>query len=257
MRLIAYFRSSDDPHLVRDRLRSAHPSAQVVCRAGWLPLTWESGFDAVYAPGYPGIQAAYADRGAVVLDDLGPVPVRCPRTLEEVPLSTADPVTILCAGPSLPQTLKDWQPQGLVIAVNRAIHWYPGADWYVANDGFSLPGLASDTRAIRSCRALHADTVPSGSRWFPLDKVGITDGLWSSSCALILAGRMQPRTVYIAGHDCIPGPGCMGAGTERDAQEMASVRARAEQEIQRLCADGVVVLTVPTPAPTKKGKRRG
>lgn len=262
MRIIAYFRSSDDPHRVRDRLQAAHPGSRAALRAGWLPAEWEPGFDAVYAPGLPGVEDLYLSRGATVLQDLGTEPVVMPRRLHRSMMEHAqrDVVSVLCAGPFLPDVLRDWKPEGFTVAVNRAIHRFPQADAWVANDGFSHPDYAAKTEAIRVCRSLHADSIPSGANWFPLDHIGITDGLWSSSCALILAGSMLPKIIHLAGHDCIPGPGCQGPGTERDAAELSAVDARAMQEIKRLESNGVqVVIHRPiaaSPDP-KKMRRRG
>jgi hypothetical protein len=241
MRVVAFLHPEADFEGTRARLLAVPGVTAVACRNAryWLPTTYaEPGFDSIYAPGYPGIVDAYRIHGTKELDGkLGAAPIHH-EELETLP--QADHVTIVCPGKFVREELTQHPPTGAVIAVNEAAHVLPRFDYFIANDGFADATIRNVvTDAVRVTQRRYLATKPSGP-WFAIDRLGISDGMFTVRCALRLAEEvLKAKTITLIGHDCIPG---FGTGTASwDVGHMESCRNAVEGDLYNLTARGVSI----------------
>jgi hypothetical protein len=209
MRVIAYLHQSSDFCAARSALlqKDGVHAASMRNAGMWREGTQiESGFDAVYAPDYPEIRAKYNAAGVPNWDGTIEDPPD-PNELAELPQS--DTVTILCPGKYIREEIAAHPPEGVVVCVNEAIHIYPNADYFIANDGFVKSLATAKTNAVRVCRRVSKHTLPGGP-WFAMDNLFITDGMFTTRCALRLAAlALKCKRIVLIGHDCTTGVGTL------------------------------------------------
>lgn len=273
MRLLAYFHPDQDPFAVRAALRAAGWQ-QVGMRDGSL---WRDGmkpdtsWPAVYAPLHPGIARLYAAAGVTVVDGLTGSGVDLPPPPVEVELlPQCEVAAVLNPGVHLLAELAAYPlpPGAQTIAVNEAARRVQ-ADWQLCNDGFTDPkfhGVLGDPGRIS--RRQFATTIAAG-KWFGLERVGIVDGNFSTTCALRCCASTGARTIYLYGHDLTPGNGLDKMTGHWDGSQLANVEAEVNAEIARIRATGARVVHVrmvdgvPTPCeppplpPRQDAPRRG
>jgi hypothetical protein len=240
MRLIAYIQPQDDAAAVRDHLRTLPGITAVSMRSGrhWRPGDLpEHGAQRIWAPGYPGILAAYAAAGVPALDSTQPV---APLHLDELlALPSADTVTIVCHGKYAAEEIAAVGTVGVVIAVNHSgLLLGTAPEYLVANDGIVNQVVGAPGR-VRCVRRSHIPTLPSGP-WYAIDGLGITTGMFSVRCALRLAQlALSARHIRLIGHDCLPGagalPGTWGSG------HIAMCKRDTASDLARIAAQGVEI----------------
>lgn len=248
MRLLAYFHPEQDPYAIRAALRAAGWQ-QVAMRDGshWRDTNRpETSWPAVYAPLYPGIARAYEAAGIKVVDGVAGVECKLPPAPVEVDaLPKCEVAAVLNPGIHLLAELAalPLPPGCQTIAVNEAARRV-AADWQLCNDGFTDPkflGVLGDPGRIS--RRQFATTIPSG-KWFGLERVGITDGNYSTTCAMRCAASTGARTIYLYGHDLTPGSGLDKMTGHWDGSQLATVQAEVNAEVERIRATGVRVVHV-------------
>lgn len=248
MRLLCYFHPSQDPFRLRAALQ-AQGWQQVAMRDGSL---WradsrpEHGWPAVCASGYPGILRAYEANGVKVAN-LDPVQDQAlppaPEEIEALPAAAV--YAVLNPGKHLLAELEAVPlPEGAqTIAVNEAARRAPCC-WQLCNDGFAESRfLGTIGEHGRITRRRFSSTIPTG-RWFSLDRVGIVDGTFSTTCALVCAASAKPATVYLYGHDLLPGNGLEGLTGHWDDSQLRNVRAEVDAQIDRMRSAGIRVVHV-------------
>jgi hypothetical protein len=272
MRLLAYFTPDQDPFAIRAALRAAGWH-QVGMRDGslWRDDTRpDTSWPAVYAPLHPGIARAYEAAGVKLVDALpGSGYSLPPAPVEAESLPACACAAVLNPGVHLLAELAAFPlPAGCqTIAVNEAARRV-AADWQLCNDGFSDPKFAGPIgEPGRISRKQFATTIATG-RWFALERVGITDGNFSTTCALRCAASTGARTIYLYGHDLTPGSGLDKMTGHWDGSLIANVQAEVNAEIGRIRATGARVIHVrmvdgepqmcePTPPqPARRGRQR-
>jgi hypothetical protein len=242
MRVIAYYGPDEDPAAVRAAILKQSPQPhQVAMRAGWL---WhvepciENGFDMVHAPRYPGILRDYAEHGTPATPFRADPSILAPPD-EITQLPQVPEISIFACGVHLHTELDKMPARGLKIAINEAID-VTDADWILANDGFAIMRYQPRRPVVRACRLRHANTVPGGP-WFRLDRLGITDGLYSVLCALRLAGGMGAKVVWLYGNDLVPGNGIDGRTGNWTAHRLSGLKRQTMTEIKALALKGTEV----------------
>lgn len=247
MRILAYFHPSEDPFRLRASLL-ARGWRQVAMRDGslWRPDSRpESGWPTVYAPRYPGIARAYQAAGAAVAEIDGVTDALPPGPEELDALPTAPVWAVLNPGKHLLDELVAVPlPEGAqVIGVNEAARRVE-CHWQLCNDGFAPERFAGPLgNPGRITRRQFAPTIPTG-RWFALDRIGILDGTFSTTCALRAAAAGGATVIHLLGHDLVPGSGLDGMTSGWDGGQLANVAAEVAAEITRLRAAGVRVVHV-------------
>jgi hypothetical protein len=246
MRLLAYFHPDQDPFAIRAALRAAGWQ-QVGMRDGSL---WrddnrpDTSWPAVYAPLHPGIARAYEAAGIKVVDALPGSGISLPPAPVEVDaLPACECAAVLNPGIHLLTELAAFPlPPGCqTIAVNEAARRV-AADWQLCNDGFSDPKFAGPLGDPgRISRKQFATTIATG-RWFALERVGIHDGNFSTTCALRCAAATGARTIYIYGHDLTPGNGLDKMTGHWDGSQLANVEAEVNAEVASIRATGARVI---------------
>jgi hypothetical protein len=234
MRTLAYVRDGDE-----FRHRDAYPGIAV--RLGRLWAGELEACDAVWAPDFPSIQAAYAAAGRSI--DQRPRlahPLEIARQHELPTLPSIREATILAHGRHLRDELGAWQPRGTTIAINHAAH-IVACDWWVALDGFYRLGTPlGDPLRITSRRA--ADSV--GIRpWYAVEQAGL-DVQWSVWRALDLAVLAGAATVWIVGDDRLPGTGQDGLGGAWLPSHLEAMGTDVDRAIGRHRAAGIRVVRV-------------
>ena len=248
MRIIAYFHPEQDPFAIRAALWAAGWK-QVGMRDGSL---WrdnnkpDTSWPAVYAPLHPGIARVYAAAGVKVVDGLTGHGIDLPAAPVEVDsLPRSEFAAVLNPGVHLLAELAahPLPPGCQTIAVNEAARRV-AANWQLCNDGFTDPkfaGALGDPGRIS--RRQFATTIPSG-KWFGLERVGITDGNYSTTCAMRCAASTGARTIYLYGHDLTPGHGLERMTGHWDGSQLSNVQAEVNAEVARIRATGVRVVHV-------------
>jgi hypothetical protein len=241
MNIIAYVKTSDDPHAVREALRVRYPRAErIAMRAGymWKETTRaEEGFSHVYCPGYPGISLAYEAQGTKDLSELPDIVFAKPNEIESIPQHES--VTIVCPGKFAKLELSAVAIEGPVICVNESALFLPAFEYFIANDGFVKPlNTIETTDVVRVCRRVHAHTIPGG-KWFALDKIKIHDGTFTVICALYLAQAMGAKKITLIGHDCTIGVGL--ATCDWTSGMIESCRKSTQETMEEIAKAGVVV----------------
>jgi hypothetical protein len=269
MRLLAYFHPSQDPHALRASLL-ARGWRQVAMRDGSL---WradsrpEDGWTAIYAPHHPGIARAYAARGAQVVD-IEPAPEEIDALPRAATWAVLNPGRHLMAELDAVPLSSDVSTIGVNEAARRV-----ACAWQLCNDGFTdqrFAGPLGDPGRIT--RRQFGTTIHTG-RWWSLDRIGITDGVFSTTCALRSAAASGATTIWLYGHDLEPGNGLDNLTGHWDGSQLANVAAEVSATIAALRASGVRVVHVrwvdgkaliedgapaaAQPTKTKRGGRRG
>lgn len=241
MRLIAYVTPSDDAGAIRAALLGRPGVTAVACRAArYWDGRPEAGFDACWAASYPGIVAAYAAAGITPFDAPAQLEPLHADELAELPPS-AD-VTIVCPGTHVRAELAAHGTSGAVVVVNEAAHLLPSFAYFVANDGF-IAGMATVRQpCVRVTRRARQATLPGGP-WYALDRLGVTDGLFSVRCALRLASQaLGARRITLIGHDCVPGSGT--GASDWSAGLIDACRKATRKDMTALATAGVEVVHV-------------
>jgi hypothetical protein len=248
MRLLAYFHPDQDPFAVLAALRAAGWQ-QVGMRDGSL---WRDGmkpdtsWPAVYAPLHPGIARIYAAAGVTVVDGLTGSGIDLPSPPTEVDaLPKSDIAAVLNPGVHLLTELAAFPlPAGCqTIAVNEAARRV-AANWQLCNDGFSDPKFAGPLgEPGRISRKQFATTIATG-KWFALERVGIKDGNFSTTCALRCAAATGAGIIYMYGHDLTPGNGLDKMTGHWDGSQLANVEAEVNAEIASIRSTGARIIHV-------------
>lgn len=242
MRLIAYVWESADSEAIQRHLAAQDGVGSVAMRNArwWGPAERpEPRFDAVYAPGYPAIVAAYAAAGVPAFQCEAWRAYRPPEELDTLPQAAV--VTIVCPGIRARAVLAARPPEGVIIAVNGAMRMLARADYWVANDGFGVAvNQGVQTEAVRVTRASRAATLPGGP-WYDLERLGISDGLWSTCCALRFAREaLGAQRIILIGNDCTTGVGTPGLSSHYDHGTIDGVRRASLALVEQYAAAGVV-----------------
>jgi hypothetical protein len=240
MNIIAYIKSSDDPHTMLAALWSKYPRAErIAMRAGYMwkkETRAEEGFSHVYCPGYPGISLAYDAHGTKDLSELPDIVFAKPNEIEQIPQHES--VTIVCPGKFAKIEIEQAGISGPVICVNESALFLSSFEYFIANDGFVKPLNTIETEAIRVCRRVHAHTVPGG-KWFALDKIKIHDGTFTVICALYLAQAMGAKKITLIGHDCKPGVGL--ATCDWTVGMIESCRKSTQETMEEIAKGGATI----------------
>jgi hypothetical protein len=124
--------------------------------------------------------------------------------------------------------------EGTVIAVNEAAHLV-SHDYFMANDGFINTLAHVETQAIRVCRRRHLPTLPGG-KWFALDGIGVTTGIFTIRCAFLLAVHaLKANRIVLIGNDMTPGAGTGTLPWKNEYIELA--RKQLSEDLSALVRD--------------------
>jgi len=232
---IAYITPDDDAMAVRATLAARYGACAVRAGARWHGEVETASI--IWAPGYPGIQRAYATAGSAIAGD-GPIATPAPpNELSALPRHAE--LTIVSAGPTAPEAVRHFGAIGPIMAVNhgnRAV--YGPIAYHVAMDGF---GKHPDAlQGIRITKRQHAATVPPGD-WYAIDPIFVGRYELSSLAAFTCALHMAPQRLRIIGHDCTAERGISPQDHGWDTQRAASLRALTEECIAALTKAGTTV----------------
>jgi hypothetical protein len=237
--LLAYVLPDKPPAELRDAIAARH-GGRVALR---MASAWGGEVEPcrrVLAPGFPAIARAYAAAGIPVLDDDAPAPPSpaAPRKLALVDLPPAPVVSVVCAGPHLPETLKAVTPVGLVLAVNYAASDVK-ADLWLALDGFARL-TAAQGDPIQCCPKSAATTV-GHTRWLDTDgPIPEGTGIYTTTAALRLAQQLGAQVVHLIGHEGARGRGHR-AHNIWGSSEAADLRRQVQAQIEAMRAAGITV----------------
>lgn len=242
MRLLAYFHPEQDPYALRASLRAAGWTSVGMRDASlWRPGDIESGWAAVHAPLYPGIAREYAAHGIQIAEVAvgGSLPP-APHEVDALPL--ADVYAVVNPGRFLMNGIDAFPipPGAQIIGVNEAARRVE-CHWQLCNDGFTdakFQGVMGSPGRIS--RKQFAATIGTG-QWYALERVGIHDGNFSTTCALLCAAA-HASTVLLYGHDLTPGTGLDSMTCSWPGSQLSSCAAEVQAEIERIAASGKRVI---------------
>jgi hypothetical protein len=236
--MIAYFHPSQDPALIKAGLLSQGATGVGMRDGSKWRDDYESGFCAVHAPLYPGIVRHYADRGTPSAQILaGDALPAGPSEVDALPAASV--YAVVNPGRFLADQLARFPiPAGAqIIAVNEAARRCE-ASWQLCNDGFADPKFQGALGTPgRITRRRFAHTIGTGP-WFALDSIGITEGIFSTTCALRCAAQFAGSRVLLYGHDLTPGKGLDGLTDSWESSTLSSVAAEVSLEIARIRSSG-------------------
>jgi hypothetical protein len=249
MRLLAYFHPSQNPHALRDDLMRMGWK-QVAMRDGSL---WradsrpEEGWAAVCAFGYPGILRAYEGTGRTEIVHVGEIErfKLPPPPVEIEALPERSIYAVVNPGAHLLTEVEAFPiPAGAeLIGINEAARRIP-CNWQLCNDGFNIPSVQGALGEFgRITRRRFSTTIPSG-RWFALDRIGIVDGTFSTTCALRCAVHGKAAEVWIYGHDMTVGSGLDKMCGHWEASQISNLRAEVEAQVAEMRKAGIRVVHI-------------